>query len=229
MLVLKFGGTSVGSPESLINVKKIVESKYESCVVVVSAMNGITDSLCEMFEIALKKGEGYMDLLKKIELRHAGIIKEVVPQHRQKECLAKIMGMIDHLENILNCISVLKESTKRSCDFVMSFGELLSSQIVVSMLDNADFADARKLILTDGNFGSARVLWEESKQMINSVFVDSKGIKVVNGFCGKTKDGYTTSLGRGGSDLSAALIAASLGADHLEIWTDVNGMMSVYS
>lgn len=223
MLVLKFGGSSVGSPESLVNVKKIVESKSSDCVVVVSAMNGITDSLSAMFEIAFKKGEGYMDLLKKIESRHVQIIKEVVPLLKQEECLVNINGMLDHLENILNCISVLKESSNRSRDFVMSFGELLSSQIVVSMLNNAEFVDARDLIVTDENFGSARILWQESKQRIKSVSKNSKAIKVVNGFCGKSKEGYTTSLGRGGSDLSAALLSVALSVEFFESYENTVG------
>jgi len=125
--------------------------------------------------------------------------------------------MMNHLENILNCISVLKESSSRSRDFVMAFGELLSSQIVVSMLEDAEFVDARDLIVTDDNFGAANVIWSESKLRIKKKFENSKIVNVVNGFCGKTKDGYTSILGRGGSDLSASLIAAALDSDVLKI------------
>lgn len=210
MLVLKFGGSSVGSVEALSSLKNIVENKAEECVVVVSAMSEVTDKLSQAFELSFSKGLGYENIVSELEYRHCDMVKSIVPLEKQDSCICDIKKIVSYLNNILSCIAVLKESSERSKDFVLTFGELLSSRIVVDVLNDACFIDARDMIVTDDNFGSAKILWEESKENVRNICLKNKGLKVVNGFCGKTKDGYSSTLGRGGSDLSVLLIEKAL-------------------
>lgn len=225
MIVLKFGGTSVGNTDVLQKVKLVVESKTEPCVVVVSAMSGVTNCLIGIFEKAVRKGTGFDEEFQAFQERHAAVARKVLPKERLSYFLQKLDEACERLHALLQGIAVLKDSGT-GWDYVLSMGEYLSSLLVSLVLEKAVWMDAREFMLTDDRFGNATILWQETCRAIEEKLGKNKGVVVVPGFCGRTQGGCTTTLGRGGSDLSAAMIAAALKAQVLEIWTDVDGMMT---
>ncbi|MCS7004240.1 MAG: bifunctional aspartate kinase/homoserine dehydrogenase I [Cytophagales bacterium] len=232
MRVLKFGGTSVGKPEIIRQVVQIVQSKPQPCVVTVSAFGGTTDKLIQTAQQAALRQESYKESLKEIEKRHLDAVNELIHASRRSGVIAKVKEMLNELEDVLQGIYMLRELSARTQDYVMSFGERISAYIVaetfVEYNIEAISVDARQLIRTNADFGNAKVDFKTTNQLIQSFFNDSNKnvLKVVTGFIGSTAQGETTTLGRGGSDYTGAILAAALRADVLEIWTDVDGMLT---
>lgn len=227
MKVLKFGGTSVGSSESLHNVKSIVENDNDDLIVVVSALGGITNRLIEMANKAANGDISFRADLKEVAARHADVICHVVPSERQQPALQRTQSLLDDLSNVLEAILCLGELTSRSLMRVESFGERISSFIVSSMFDGAMFVDSLELIRTTLRFDKNVLNSEATNAIIDATFAKRPRITVCGGFISRdSSDGYITNLGRGGSDYTAAIIAARLHADVLEIWTDVDGFMT---
>jgi bifunctional aspartokinase / homoserine dehydrogenase 1 len=232
MKVLKFGGTSVKSPEMIRKSGAIVQAALaeEPVAVVFSAMSGITDQLAGVAALASQGNETYIQGLKEIEKKHINAVNELLPIQQQSGVLAAVKVILNELEDVLQGLFLLKELTPKSRDFVMSFGERLSSYLITEYFKtigmNASLADSRKLIQTDNHFGNAAVNFDITYKRIAEHFKLVNNVQIFPGFIASTAAGETTTLGRGGSDYTAAIIAAAIDADMLEIWTDVDGMMT---
>lgn len=233
MRVLKFGGSSVANAENINKIVSILNDRLqkEKLVVVVSALGGTTDALITSIVLASKGNDLYKEELQKIENRHLEMVKKLLPVSQQSRVLSLVKQLCNQIEDICNGVYLLQELTPRTKDRVMSFGELLSSQIISAKFQSAGFentwVDARKIIITNSNYENAVVDFEETNKKIQEYFSASQeSFFIVPGFIASDKNGITTTLGRGGSDYTAAIIAAALDASALEIWTDVSGMMT---
>jgi bifunctional aspartokinase / homoserine dehydrogenase 1 len=226
MKVLKFGGTSVGSPERIRGVKKIIESQNTPCLVVVSAFQGITDDLKQLSELASVRDDEYENLLNKIIAKHIEFTKQLVPVSIQKAVIDNIKNISDDLRETLNGIYLLRELSKHSLDQTIGTGEILSSMILSYVVDNSQLIDSRNFIKTDSNFGFANVDFEKTDILISKGLIGTRKCIIAPGFIASNSKGETTTLGRGGSDYSASIFAAALNAEVLEIWTDVDGFMT---
>jgi aspartokinase/homoserine dehydrogenase 1 len=233
MRVLKFGGSSVANAENIDKIVSILNNRLqkEKLVVVVSALGGTTDALITSIALASKGNDLYKEELQKIENRHLEMVKKLLPVSQQSRVLSLVKQLCNQIEDICNGVYLLQELTPRTKDRVMSFGELLSSQIISAKFESAGFEnkwiDARKIITTNSNYENAVVDFEETNNKIQEYFSSSQeSFYIVPGFIASDKNGITTTLGRGGSDYTAAIIAAALDASALEIWTDVSGMMT---
>ena len=234
MKVLKFGGTSVGSTDSIKLVGEILEQYHQSgvpIIAVVSAMKGITNSLLDIGEWAIagdleQVNQGILD----IQNRHFEVVKDLLPIRAQSKVLAHIKRLINDLEEIIHGVTLLKELSPRSKDLVLSFGERLSAYVIHNYLlqlgISSQWVDSRELIRTDDQFGAASVNFPVTNKSIVDFFADHQGIPVVTGFIAANDSGQTTTLGRGGSDYTAAILAGAVGAEEIEIWTDVDGVMT---
>ncbi|WP_041611489.1 bifunctional aspartate kinase/homoserine dehydrogenase I [Treponema primitia] len=232
MVVLKFGGTSVGSPEAirkLIGILGDSEHAGKVRVVVVSALSGVTDSLIGLARQAAE-GEVARAALKTLEERHRKISHAFLAGTERQETDAAIKASFAELSRTLDGIGILRELSPRSFDYVMSFGERLSAALLAHICTaqgvQAEYLDARPLVLTDGNYGSARYQGDESYSRIRSYLKKHPALQIATGFIGSNAEGHTTTLGRGGSDLSAAIFGAAMGAKCVEIWTDVDGILT---
>ncbi len=227
MKVLKFGGTSVGTIESLRNVKSIVESYEEPVVVVVSALGGLTDKLIATAKQAEGGSESFVAELEGMRSRHKDIINELVSEGYRESLIGEVDDLFGQLYNVYKGISLLEELSPRSLDKVVSFGERLSSRIIAKIIEGAEFYDSTQFIKTLDRYGRHVLDNDVTDKLIHETF-DGKDFKVavVPGFISKDSRGVLTNLGRGGSDYTAAIIAATLDADVLEIWTDVDGFMT---
>jgi aspartokinase/homoserine dehydrogenase 1 len=223
MKVLKFGGTSVGTAENIRKVKSIVESQNVDVIVVVSALGGITDKILNAARKAsIGSGDFHADL-REIKNRHEEVIRLLFNGSGSiKQIVDKLL---DELEQILTGITLVGELTAKTLDRIAGIGERISSNIVAQFIDAERF-DSSEFIRTDSNFGKAAVDFNITNKNIQEVFAGFKGVAVVPGFISKNAKGEFTTIGRGGSDYTAAIIAAALNADILEIWTDVNGFMT---
>jgi len=223
MKVLKFGGTSVGTAENIRKVKRIVESQNVDVIVVVSALGGITDKILNAARKAsIGSGDFHADL-REIKNRHEEVIRLLFNGSGSiKQIVDKLL---DELEQILTGITLVGELTAKTLDRIAGIGERISSNIVAQFIDAERF-DSSEFIRTDSNFGKAAVDFNITNKNIHEVFAGFKGVAVVPGFISKNAKGEFTTIGRGGSDYTAAIIAAALNADILEIWTDVNGFMT---
>ncbi|MFC2137186.1 bifunctional aspartate kinase/homoserine dehydrogenase I [Bacteroidota bacterium] len=226
MKVLKFGGSSVGSPEIILEVKKIIENLQEQSIVVVSAFKGITDQLIRLSSLASQRDELYTTELTEIEKRHCEVIEKIVPQDEKGVVKAKIKNMITDLHDILHGVYLLKELSLKSQDYILSFGERLSATIISKVIKNAEFIDSREIIRTDNNFSNAHVDFKITNEIINKRFKGFDKTIILPGFIASSENDETTTLGRGGSDYTAAIVAAAINASQLEIWTDVSGFMT---
>ncbi|MGF1639254.1 MAG: bifunctional aspartate kinase/homoserine dehydrogenase I [Cyclobacteriaceae bacterium] len=233
MKVLKFGGTSVGSPESIRQVVEIIadyQKKNISVIVVSSAVSGVTNKLLETGLKAAANDPTYTDNLKELETRHFDLVKSLMDIKKRGEVLAEVKRLLNELEDLTHGVLLLKELSPRTQDLLLSFGERLSCRIIAAYARQqgieAAYLDARKLIKTDNNFGKARVLREITIENIKSHFTDYNEVAVVTGFISSTERGGTTTLGRGGSDYTASIIGAALDCEEIEIWTDVDGVMT---
>ena len=226
MKVLKFGGSSVGSPDRVRLVKNIVEAQQESCIVVVSAFQGVTDQLLRMSKMAVERDDTFHTELDQIELRHLSAVRELI-DHRIQSCiLAQVKLLINELDDILNGVYLLKDLTPKTSDYILSFGEHLSSFILSHVINNARFHDSRSFIRTNSNYGSAKVDFDLTDDLISRHFAVLDHVPVIPGFIARNEADETTTLGRGGSDYTASIVAAALNASVLEIWTDVDGFMT---
>jgi bifunctional aspartokinase / homoserine dehydrogenase 1 len=233
MKVLKFGGTSCGSKESIATVIEIIKGKIErseKIAVVFSAMGGITNQLIEAAEKAVKADETYFDILKIAEDRHFEVVRELIEVKTQSRVFANIRTLFNELEDVLKGISLIRELSNRSLDLIVSFGERLSTTLIHEILktqgvDN-QYLDARKLIKTNSNFGMAEVNFEKTNTLIQDYFSKTNTLQLITGFIGSNDEHVTTTLGRGGSDYTGSIFGAALNAEEIEIWTDVDGMMT---
>lgn len=233
MIVLKFGGTSVANAQNIQLAINIVteKSKKEKLAVVVSALSGVTDMLLNASQKAASKDENYKNNIEEIKQKHFETISFLIDSDNQNLLLIKINSQINQLQTLLDGCFLLGELTPRTSDAIASFGELLSSQIIATALQqtipNSNFKDSRELIKTNSNFGKAVVNFDVTNSLITDYFYSNKSqVVILPGFIASSKDGNTTTLGRGGSDYTAAIIANGVNADSLEIWTDVNGMFT---
>ena len=233
MQVLKFGGTSVANAENINKVVAIVKEsiKKDKTVVVVSALGGVTDLLLDAGAFAADGNELYKEKLATIEQRHIDAVKQLIPVAQQSQLLSLVKKSCNEIEDICSGIFLLRELTPRSKDRIGSYGEWLSSQIITAKFiadgTEAIWKDARELITTNSSFTSAEVDFVETDSKLNTFFSASKStLFILPGFIATDKNGITTTLGRGGSDYTAAIIASALNAELLEIWTDVSGMMT---
>lgn len=233
MQVLKFGGTSVANAENIRKVIAIVQEsiKKDKTVVVVSALGGITDLLLGAGTLAAAGNESYKENLATIEQRHIEVVKQLIPVANQSQLLSLVKKSCNEIEDICNGIFLLRELTARSKDRLGSYGEWLSSQIIAATF-NADgiaatWKDAKELITTNSNFTAAEVDFAATNKNVSAYFGGTDALLfILPGFIAADKDGITTTLGRGGSDYTAAILASALQVKLLEIWTDVSGMMT---
>lgn len=228
MRVLKFGGTSVGSVESLSKVKKIVESIPGQAVIVVSALGGFTDKLIGMFNDASHKNPEWRIEFESAKNRHQNIINSVVSEKLRKGLASCIEKLFNELEGILIRIETF-QATTTDLDEVVSFGERMSSEIVASMVENGKKHDSLQFIRTEKWYDQNVADVKLTEKLIQEEFANLKENEkaIVPGFISRDKSkGVITNLGRGGSDFTGALIAAALDAEVLEIWTDVDGFMT---
>lgn len=224
----------MGSPEAIKQVASIIaeKKKEHQLAVVVSAFGGVTDSLDEAVIKASEGDDSYRQILKELELRHNSVIKELVSIQNQSHTLAQFKMMFNELDDVLHGVSLTQELTDRTRDFVLGFGERFSAFIISEYLSDegitAHYLDAREIIKTNHHYGAARVLIEESYNNIRNYFEDtnSESIQIITGFVASTGSGESTTLGRGGSDYTASLVSAALGAETIELWTDIEGVMT---
>ena len=232
MKVLKFGGTSVGSTENINKVIAILDSISEEskCIVVVSAVGGITDKLMDAANNAVEKKSSYKDGFENIKKQHSVIIEELIDNNLKKNQVLEVVNeKLDELEQLLNGLYLINELSPKTTDKLLSFGEQLSSFIISETMNyrglDVSLKNAQELIITDNNYTNASVNFEQTEENINAFFEkNTSAITILPGFISKSIDGELTTLGRGGSDYTAAIIAASLNVEELQIWTDVSGM-----
>ena len=233
MRVLKFGGSSVANAQNIKLVLDIVvnKAKEEKLIVVVSAFSKITDLLQLASQKAAAGDESFKEILADLETKHLDALKELIPVSEQSSLLSHIKRIINHLETLLDGCYLLGELSPRTSDTILSFGELLSSYIIAEALKqklkNSSYKDSRELIKTNNSFGKAVVNFDVSNKLIVDFFASNENqVVVMPGFIAASLDGINTTLGRGGSDYTAAILAGALHANELEIWTDVNGMFT---
>ncbi|MCW3466872.1 bifunctional aspartate kinase/homoserine dehydrogenase I [Chitinophaga nivalis] len=233
MQVLKFGGTSVGSAKAIEQVCNILLHNKPAgrYAIVVSALGGITDKLIRCGQLAGQGQEEYKTVLQEIETRHLDTIRELFPITAQSSMISQLKRKLNALENLCDGIFQVGELSPRSLDKLMSYGELMSCVIVAAALKqkglNAACKDSRELIITDDNFCNATVNFPATNHNIVQYFAQAtESYTVLPGFVAATTEGDTTTLGRGGSDYTAAIVAAAVVANVLDIWTDVSGMMT---
>jgi aspartokinase/homoserine dehydrogenase 1 len=226
MKIQKFGGSSVGTPERIRNIRKIVDAEPLPCVVVVSAFQGITDSLKRTSELAAIHDPDYKLLLDEIINKHISFSNDLLTGEKLKDILKKIKEISEELKDVLNGVFLVRELSKYSLDKVLSAGERISSNIISSFMEGSILIDAREIIKTDDNYGNANVDFELSTLLIRKSLLKKNKLIIVPGFIASSSNNETTTLGRGGSDYTAAIIAAAVNADVLEIWTDTDGFMT---
>ena len=233
MQVLKFGGTSVANAENIHKVVGIVQQavQKDKTIVVVSALGGVTDTLLRSGELAAAGDETYKEFLDVSERRHLETVKSLIPVAQQSSILSWVKQRCNEIEDICNGVYLLGELSPRTRDRIISFGELLSSRIISERLKaisvrNA-WKDSRELIETDSNFGFATVDFGATNEKIASYISSTdESLFMVPGFIAADHNGATTTIGRGGSDYTAAIFAAATNSAIVEIWTDVSGMMT---
>ena len=233
MKVLKFGGSSVAKPERIRRIVDILKGYYtkgEKFTVVFSAFGGVTDSLIEMSNLAAKGDEAYLARFEAFSRRHLEAVNELLEGEYRNSVYPELENNHEVLKNLLYGIFLVREASSRTMDYVLSFGERSSAFIISHVLRqsgiNASYLDARKVIKTDKSFGAAKVDFGLTYQKIREYYSQNPEVHVVTGFIASAKGGLTTTLGRGGSDYTASLIAAGLDASVIEIWTDVDGVLT---
>ncbi|MBS1797896.1 MAG: bifunctional aspartate kinase/homoserine dehydrogenase I [Acidobacteria bacterium] len=233
MKVMKFGGSSVGSAENIEKVIEIVGKSIadETCVVVLSAMQGTTDALIEVGKMAEKGDDGFRSKIKEIEHKHFTAVFALIPESSRDMVCDFIENRINELKNICEGVYLLRELSARTLDRIVSLGEILSTKIVAAKFSSLGvvniWKDSRQLIRTDSNYGFAAVDFEKTNQTVRDYFkLSDAKLFILPGFIAADAEGVTTTLGRGGSDYTGAILAAALDAEVLEIWTDVSGMMT---
>lgn len=233
MKIVKFGGSSVGSGQSIHKVLNILQNKYtsgEKFIVVSSAMVGVTNILTELAETA-SKGKDFKKGLIEIEQRHFAVIKEMITVKNQNPAFTQIKIFINELEDLLQGVCSLRELSLQSKDLILSYGEkcstFLLSQIAQQYFSESLYVDASTLIITDSNFGNARVHTSVTEHLLQEFYKKhSNQVLFFTGFIASNENNRITTLGRGGSDYTAAILAAALNAEEIELWSDVDGMLT---
>lgn len=238
IITMKFGGTSVGSPEAISNLVQIVRdgrARGDQIVVVVSAMSGITDALLRSITFAREGNRwGYRDLSDKMRDKHEDAINRLMDASPERESIINdIRRLLDQHHDLCEAIAILGDATPRAIDHAVTFGERMSSAMIAAVLSAegvpAQAFDAGQLLVTDDLHGNATPQWDATRANINERLIPQieKGVvPVITGFIGATPDGIYTTLGRGGSDYSAAIFAAYVNSDEFIVWTDVDGVMT---
>jgi len=233
MKVLKFGGSSVAEPvriRTIVDILKGYYTKGEKFTVVFSAFGGVTDELMEMGQLAAQGDEAYLERFEAFSQRHLEAVKELLRGEYQSAVMPELQRNHEVLKNLLYGVFLVREASKRTMDYVLSFGERNAAYIIAHLLRqsgiNASYLDARRIIKTDKSFGAGSVDFPLTYQKIREHYAQNPDVQVVTGFVASSKGGLTTTLGRGGSDYTASLIAAGLDASVIEIWTDVDGVLT---
>jgi bifunctional aspartokinase / homoserine dehydrogenase 1 len=230
--VLKFGGSSIADAERVRCVVDIVAQAAAGgrVAVVLSAMKGVTDLLISAARAAEAGTDSYRQTLEAIRLKHFDAVRALFAPVEQSSALTPLAIMCNELEEVLHGVELVRECSARTLDLVMSFGERLSCRLASAYMAarglNAELIDARELVVTDERFGAAAVDFPASYALISRRVGSHPGIPVIPGFIGATPKGVTTTLGRNGSDYTASIIGAGAGAEAIEIWTDVDGVLS---
>ncbi len=233
MKILKFGGTSVGTPEVIRGLLEILRKNHaegQRFAVVFSAFSKVTDTLLDLAARASRGDQTWREQLEILKKRHADAVEKLLPASAWPPVEAQLAENFEELNDILHGIHLVREASPRTLDFVVSFGERNSAFILAHAMCAAgiptEFLDARQVIRTDAHFGAARVDFPETNRLLQAHFSEKNAVQSVTGFIGSTPDGLTTTLGRGGSDYTAAILGAALDAEAIEIWTDVNGVLT---
>jgi len=226
MKVLKFGGSSVGNSERIRTVKRIIASEQLPLVLVVSAFQGVTDSLKNISESAASHDTGYKPKLDELIKKHRAVCEELLEGDSLKSALLIVDQIFQELNDTLSGLYLLRELSKYSLDKALSTGERVSSVIISAFFENSLLLDSRELIKTDNNYGNANVDFALTNAIIRKRILKKNKLIIVPGFISSTIDNEPTTLGRGGSDYTAAIIAAAVNAEILEIWTDTDGFMT---
>ncbi|MCF0199270.1 MAG: bifunctional aspartate kinase/homoserine dehydrogenase I [Bacteroidaceae bacterium] len=228
MKVLKFGGTSVGSVESILSVKKIVEAQTEPVIVVVSALGGITDKLIRTSQLAVEGDSCYQKMFAEIVERHEQMIETIIPAGKDRETLlAVVHAHFEELRSIYQGVYLIRDLSPKTQAAIVSYGERISSRIVACLIEGAEWFDSREFIKTEVKGGKNCLATELTNRLVRENWKHIPPISLVGGFISTdANSGEVTNLGRGGSDYTASIIAAALDASVLEIWTDVDGFMT---
>ncbi|PID58170.1 MAG: bifunctional aspartate kinase/homoserine dehydrogenase I [Ignavibacteriae bacterium] len=233
MKILKFGGTSVGSVEAIKKVINIIKSYYNKKAefsVIMSAFGGTTNSLIEIANKTLNREDSYLSDYHALRLRHIEVFDNLVTHSKKNIIFKEVHRDFDELADILKGVYLLKELTPRILDTILSYGERLSAFIISEALKSnnikCEYLKASKIVKTDSNFGNANINIEVTYKNIIKHFKKNKSIQIITGFLGSNENNEITTLGRGGSDLTASLFGAALNAKEIEIWTDVNGILT---
>lgn len=225
---MKFGGTSVGSVESILNVKEIVEASTDAVVVVVSALGGLTDQLIRTAQMAQEGDAAYLGLYHEMVSRHHRMIDAVIPDmEKQVELLQVVDALLDELKSIYQGVYLIRDLSEKTLCAIVSYGERMSSHIVATLIDGATWHNALDFVKTEKKQGKNLLVTETTNRLVRREFKKHGKVSVVPGFISTDiHTGEVTNLGRGGSDYTASIIAAALDAEALEIWTDVDGFMT---
>lgn len=228
MKVMKFGGTSVGSAESILRVKSIVEKQTEPVIVVVSALGGITDKLIRTSQMAVEGDALYQKSFDEIKQRHDEMIDAVIPTgEKRNELQTKVDGLLEELRSIYQGVYLIRDLSPKTQAAIVSYGERISCQIVATLIDGAECFDSREFIKTEFKAGKNRLVKDLTNKLVCQNWQKLPQTSIVGGFISTdVESGEVTNLGRGGSDYTASIIAAALNASVLEIWTDVDGFMT---
>ncbi|MEM7481120.1 MAG: bifunctional aspartate kinase/homoserine dehydrogenase I [Acidobacteriota bacterium] len=232
MKILKFGGSSLATPERVLTVAGILDDALARgpIAVVLSAFGGVTDQLLAAAAAASDRDAGYRETLAGLAERHLAAVETLASEEERADLRGQVEVAFEDLADLLRGVWLLREASPRTLDSVSSYGERLSVHIVAAALRrvgiDAEACDARRLVMTDAAFGHAQVEQDETYANLRSHFEGASKVQVVTGFLGATRDGETTTLGRGGSDYTASLLGAALAAEAVELWTDVDGVMS---
>ena len=225
--MLKFGGTSVGTPDSILRVKAIVEAAPQPIIVVVSALGGVTDALIALSESARQGGDAYRQGLAELRQRHHRMVESVIAPTACAALTKQIDALVDELASILYGVSLIQDLPAKTADAIVAYGERLSSLICAHLFHGAVHYDSRSFIKTVRKDDKHVVDFDSTTPLVRQTFADCQQTAVLGGFIASDRDsGATTNLGRGGSDYTAAIVAAALDAEALEIWTDVDGFMT---
>ncbi|MBN2102636.1 bifunctional aspartate kinase/homoserine dehydrogenase I [bacterium] len=233
MKVLKFGGSTLTGIQQiervLLRLEKTIQSDSD-IVLILSAFGGVTDQLMQLSQSAVNSDDAYLQTLEVIQKRHIEVIQAFIPESKQKDTINDTESLLSALKDAIHGVHLLKELSPKSLDLILSFGERLASVILVGCLSArsipVELIDPRTLIATDDQFGKAKIEWESTISNVQKQLSGKTKVPIVPGFIGMTSKGEITTLGRGGSDYTATLIGAALKAEAVEIWTDVDGIMT---
>lgn len=209
MIVMKFKGAVLQNREALSDIKNMILSQNGPCVVVVSALKGVMPRLRQLYALSVRRGRGFEEEFKEFKTIHEQLADELLAGQKREEYKAELQVQLDELYNILHNVAVLKDSSQYMKDYILAKGDILASLLFSKLFADACWKDSRNFILTNSDFGAPEVLWDESCRAVEQEFKDLEGIAVVPGYCGKTKAGYTISLGRVGLSLTAAVLESA--------------------